>query len=498
MKGVLRCIYILACVAMLAACKKDFDGTAKPNTAPETHLVADTIVRQGDNRFTSQVRVQWWGTDADGFVTGYEYRINGTAWQATKKQDSVFTLIIPTNSDTFDFDFEVRAIDNNGNADASPARLFFPVKNSAPTVNFYVSSAVPSRTPVRSFPAIRYTWQAGDLDGDISLDSFEICFNDTNGPFTKIAPGIRDILVVGKNLTGNVTDCDIYLGSNQTPWNRTISGLKLNDSNKLYIRAIDKTGSKSSFTASYTLFVRKPQGDILVVNAIESQFLRASVQNFYLTALASATSKPYDLMMATERNGNNYTELSPDPFTQAQIFGFFKRILWFSDDTEASLGLLQKSSSVFFDKGGRMMVVSAANDNLPTDPAYLDFTPIKSYLPVTNKDAFLMQQNDSLLPVSGAWPTLRTPNFLTGIRPYELPIDNNLYAYSVLYNGRITRENNSVVSPWTGTSTLVSKRVRKADNKTDFIISVVPMHLFNGLSNFNAFMGQAINTELEF
>src|SRR5215212_2966517 len=155
--------------ALLAGCKKDFDGSAKENLAPETYVVTDTIVRPGSDRFPSQVEIQWWGSDPDGYITGYEVRINGGAWETTTKQDSLFTLIIPGTSDTFDFSFEVRAIDNKGKTDESPARLFYPVKNTAPTVNFYVPTTTPSRNPDRSFPALRFQWQANDLDGISSL-----------------------------------------------------------------------------------------------------------------------------------------------------------------------------------------------------------------------------------------------------------------------------------------------------------------------------------------
>lgn len=491
-------LVFVAVAAVLAGCKKDFDGAAKENLAPETYVVTDTIVRPGNDRFPSQVEIQWWGSDPDGYVTGYEVRINGGPWEQTTRQDSVFTLIIPGTGDTFDFDFEVRAIDNKSKQDESPARLFYPVRNTAPSVSFYVPTTVPSRNPDRSFPALRFQWLANDLDGISSLDSFEISWNDTTGPFTKLPPGIRDILLVGTNLSGTITDCDIYLGSNQTPWGKKIPGLKLNDSNVLYIRAVDKVQAKSGFAVSKRVFVRKPQGDILVVNAVESQFTRAGIQNFYTASLATATSKPFDILKATDIFQNNYTELSPDPFTQAQVFGFFKRIFWFSDNTEFSLGLLQKSSSVFFAKGGRMMVISAANDNLPTDPPYLDFTPIKSYLPVSGNDVFLMNSNDSLVPVQAGWPVLTTPNFQTGIRPFEVQPNNPDYSFSVLYNGRILNEKNSTTTRWTGISSLIARRVRKSDNKTDFIISVVPLHQFNGLSNFDLFMDLAVNTELEF
>lgn len=491
-------LFFLAAIAAFSACKKDFDGSEKPNQLPETYVVTDTIVRTGDNRFTSQVKIQWWGTDADGYIQGFEYRINDSAWQFTKKQDSTFLLIIPGNADTFDFKFEVRAIDNKNERDASPARLFYPVKNTSPTVGFYVPTSVPSRNPVRTFPALRFLWQANDLDGVASLDSFEICWNDTTGPKVKIPPAIRDVLLVGTNLSGTVTDCQIYLGSSQNPWGPTIGGLKLNDSNVLYIRAIDKVGAASPFAATAKVFVRKPTSDILVVNAIESQFTKATIQNFYTTSLNNTLGKPFDILQATERVANNYTELSADPFTQAQVFKFFKRVFWFSDNTDFSLGLLQKSSGLFFAAGGRIMVVTAANDNLPAAPAYLDFTPIKGYLPVSSTNSFLMQQNDSIVPKNAGWPILTTPNFLTGIRPFELQPDNIDYSFASLYDGLITNEKSGNISRWTGVSTLMAKRVRKADGKTDFVICTVPLHQFNGQSNFDAFVSQAVVTELEF
>lgn len=497
-KGFKYLFYVVAVIA-LAACKKDFDGDEKANQAPDTFVVADTINRQGNDRFTSQVQIQWWASDADGYVDGYEYRINDSAWKFTRRQDSTFLLIIPGTQDTFDFKFEVRAIDNKGERDPSPALLYYPVKNTAPTVNFYAPTAVPSRNPTRSFPALRFYWRADDLDGVASLDSFEICLNDTTGPKVKVPPAFRDILILGKNLTGATTDCDIYFGSNQTPSGTLLSGLILDDSNTLYIRAIDKVGATSQFAVANKILVRKPKGKILVVNAIESQFSRPAIQTFYTDALNNAIgATPYDIMMATELVANNYSELSPDPFTQSKIFEFFDRIFWFSDNTAFSMGLLQKSSGLFFANGGRMFMVASANDNLPEQPLYLDFTPISKYLPVSNNDAFLMQQDDSLVPTQAGWPVMITPNFLTGIRPFELPLDNVDFSYQTLYNGTITREQGSNITRWTGTSTLMSKRVRKSDNKTNFIISVVPLHQFNKANNINTLINQAVNTELEF
>lgn len=496
-KGI-KYLYFLAAIAALTACKKDFEGTEKANLAPETFVIADTIIRSGGNRFTSQVQVQWAGTDEDGYIDGFEYRFNDSAWQFTNRQDSIFLLIIPSNQDTFDFKFEVRAIDNKGERDLSPARLYYPIKNTNPTVSFYVPTTVPSRNPTRSFPALRFYWEANDLDGISSLDSFEVCLNDTTAPKTKIPASFRDLLLVGNNLTGSSTNCDIYLGASQTVSAITLSGLLLDDSNTLYIRAVDKVGAASTFSASNKILVRKPIGDILMVNAISSQFQQATIQSFYTTAFNAVNAKPYDTMLATELVANNYSELSPDPFTQSKVFEFFKHIFWFSDNTEFSMSLLQKSSSPFFANNGRMLLVTSANDNIAEAPLYLDFTPVSRFLPVSTSEAFLMKQNDSLVPTNAGWPILQTSNFITGIRPFELPLSNVDFSFSPLYSGTITQEKSGNSTRWTGVSTLAAKRTRKNDNKTNFIVCIAPLHQFNKNNNINSFIDQAVNTELEF
>jgi len=93
-------------VSLLGSCRKEeFSGTRKSNVAPQTYMLADTIVRTGDNRYRTQVLVQWWGTDSHGFITGYEVSTDGVNWFYTTRQDSLFTLSLPAGKDTFDFPF---------------------------------------------------------------------------------------------------------------------------------------------------------------------------------------------------------------------------------------------------------------------------------------------------------------------------------------------------------------------------------------------------------
>ena len=98
----------LLCIAMvLTSCNRELEGIISANLAPETHTVADTIIRFGDDRLESEVELRWWGDDSDGFVTGYEFTFEAvitpaTIWNYTELQDSTFILAPPAGADSAD------------------------------------------------------------------------------------------------------------------------------------------------------------------------------------------------------------------------------------------------------------------------------------------------------------------------------------------------------------------------------------------------------------
>ena len=221
-----RLLLFCTCLLLLA-CRKDFTGDLLQNEAPQTSMAADTIDRSGDNRFQSVVHIEWWGDDPDGFVKGYEISFNGTDWSFTQSQDSTFTLALPGNSDTFDFDFYVRAIDNLGLADPSPARLKYPVKNSPPDIRFIV----PAGTPLRSFPAVKYFWEGSDPDGAGSIDHYELVWNDTTTAPLVLGSNFSEVGLVAKSIAGTVSDCNVYPGTLTSPIATALPGMRLADDN---------------------------------------------------------------------------------------------------------------------------------------------------------------------------------------------------------------------------------------------------------------------------
>lgn len=120
----------LACgaVALAAICvscnRQPTDkGQSFGDQAPETAFAPAPLDGSMNNPF--KLRLEWHGNEADGLIKGYEYRIEGpaqnNAWQFTEDFFVSFRL-----RDGW-YTVEVRAVDNNGNADPTPAKRRFHV-----------------------------------------------------------------------------------------------------------------------------------------------------------------------------------------------------------------------------------------------------------------------------------------------------------------------------------------------------------------------------------
>ncbi|MBS1272445.1 MAG: hypothetical protein MAGBODY4_01590 [Candidatus Marinimicrobia bacterium] len=155
----------------------------------------DTSRLGGRNTFIpdtteSKKIIYWWGDDPDGEVVAYQYKWNfEDTWTTDSTEHDTFYLPIRTAFDQFEF--QVRAIDNAGAMDASPARLTFPVFNSPPVVEFVLNSN-PSGNPedtTTTFPTRSFFWSAIDPDGNetiVSVDYYlaEGTIADTSLPDT--------------------------------------------------------------------------------------------------------------------------------------------------------------------------------------------------------------------------------------------------------------------------------------------------------------------------
>jgi len=152
-----------------ASCERPTEPS-HANNPPDTKLA--NIPKDSATVF-ALVTLYWDGGDYDGFITGYQYRyftshlvpgtgqwapFDSTAWKDTTGS----TVTIPFNStDSLNLQrFEVRAVDNDGNVDPTPAtkiltttrtaapvtRLLFPAKDAKVLVSQQVTDWWPGLT----------------------------------------------------------------------------------------------------------------------------------------------------------------------------------------------------------------------------------------------------------------------------------------------------------------------------------------------------------------
>jgi hypothetical protein len=158
---------VLLAAVMLAGCS---GNTAyKPNLPPETTLfvqfnAADTV----NHTVPYQAHLYWLGSDVDGFVSAFEIRFKDparptdTLWVRTTKTDSL--IDVPTPNGISMPTFQVRAIDDHGEVDPTPAQQDFSFKNEKPVIRI----TNPLSVSDTSFATITLKWLAVDPDGDAS------------------------------------------------------------------------------------------------------------------------------------------------------------------------------------------------------------------------------------------------------------------------------------------------------------------------------------------
>lgn len=502
MKRILLYLVAFQLFILINACKKGTSGDRNAVAPPETYVVIDSINRVGSERLITRVEMHWFGVSQGGFITGYEISIdNKQTWFFTTKTDSVFLLDIPTGQDTADVAVYVRAIDNFGQTDPTPASTLFPIKNSPPTVSFIFSTpqpGIPSQNPTITFPVLKYTIRGSDPDGMAQMAGYNLYLNDTNATPLFLNANVTAITIAAINLTADSSICNIFTGNSTTPIG-TAGFLRLNANNTIYLQAVDRALSKSGFIAAPPIWVKKPQpSKVLVVNAYRSN--RTFVQNFYTNRMASIGITQFDTLQLTEVSNNNYTQLAPDFETQQRIFALFDKVVWFGDDADFSLAIGQRSTSNFFNRGGRLFLALAINTTFDPLSNFLDWTPIGRLVNPPTGSIFRVNNNASVAPVKPGWPTIRSTSVISSARPFEIPPSGGLYSFDTLYSGGIIEQiTGQPIRTWGGISNVIAKRYfTSGSQQTNFVISSIPIENFNGNNNIDTLFKHILIDELKF
>lgn len=188
-------ILLLACASGCSD-KTDLNGTPLPNSIPDTRITGHPVVLEA----SFAVDLKWVGFDTDGEITGYEWKISNNGidgisprdtltvdpltgavihpWHFTTHTDSTFVLLAdqpgfpgddPANPRSFrTHSVFIRALDDKGAVDPSPAYLTFNSTTVVPTVRVIFPHL--HTNIARNVPAtVNLAWEGSDPDFDGGL-----------------------------------------------------------------------------------------------------------------------------------------------------------------------------------------------------------------------------------------------------------------------------------------------------------------------------------------
>ncbi len=441
-------------IAGMISCSKEGINNPVGNQPPDTglFLYPDSTINQQPSR----LNLHWWGDDPDGIILGFYYKWEGidSGWSFTTSNDSIFALPIGSSDTTYLF--SVAAVDASGNKvydqyvernginfgaepfidgngdgnynegeqfydigliDPTPAESLFPIKNTPPVLTWNELTVLPDT----SFPVMTFKWDATDLDGDESIGFIRIALNDTAN-FVSLDGTVRLATLRINDLNDPNPEMQILInGSDQNIHAELLSGLLLDNNNKIYLQAEDLSGARSEIISlpdsSGSWYVKKPKGQLLIFDDIYTGTSDEEARIFYNQVFStigggSLAGKfdQYDLFN------------QPLPFesvTLLETMKLFEYAFWYSA-SDPRIDLLNIVTNKYLQIGGKIAFSMTFQDS--SDEFPFDLSILQGFLPVDNVSStlpFLLAGADVLPsePTSG-YPPLKTTATISFIRTY--------------------------------------------------------------------------------
>lgn len=465
---------VLSLFVFISACKK---GEQAPNASPDTEMSIQSINLTGDARLNSTVNLTWFGTDIDGFVAYYEYRINEGEWIQTNTQDTTFLFDIDPDQDSTDIDFYVRSIDNEGGVDRTPAYLRVPLKNTPPIVSFEEESLPIDTTNL----VITFRYTASDPDGNNTLSKAFIRANE--GTWSEIDLREKLISLVPKNTeVAGLGEADVYFGLSTTPA-LTIDGFVNDGDNVIQLKISDIANAESEVDSTDSIYVKPQTADLLVVGAHN-----ASITAAYKTLVNDNYATGADFVDYAGNGGANQPRFWEPTFSI--LSSFYDKVFFHSDEANVTnpfsgadgmiLDFAAPVIQTLIDQRKKVLVSTAfaTGADLSIIGGVLS---IDSFSP-SNGQAFFT--NDSFAKsFDPDYSDLQPTNFLLATDPFYPAIDAEPF-----YSAQLTPSGG-----WTGPSTIAVRR-RNSSGDVNLVLFTVEIHKLGKLkANQNELISKILN-----
>ncbi len=459
----------------LSSCKED---QPIQNRAPDTHLSIEKINLIGENRLNSSVYLSWFGTDKDGYVTGYEFSTDQLNWSYTKSRDSLFKFPIDPGKDTTDIEFYIRAIDNDNNKDASPAYLKIPLRNSAPETEINEES-FPNDT---AFSVVTFRWAFSDPDGDNTVVKALLKAND--GDWTEID---RSKFMVSIRLQDSRSqgpgDANVYYNTDITTIGATLNKVNNNGDNVFYLKVIDFAGTESTVDTSLTVFIKKQNSDLLLIGG------QPKPVNEVYGKLVADNYGSFDAVDFALDNGQYQPKFWNPTFSL--LTELYDKLVFncdqslFSNPITGQSGLLLEFAAPvlqnFNNQGGKSFITTSF-------PAGFIPTELQGGLPIdslsTTSGQAVVSNDSSLVGINSDWPDLKPKNLILGVDPFLPSLDGE-----PIYTAQI-----STFGAWEGPN--VVGAIRKRNGNVNQVFFSVELYRFDmSPTQLDILFDKILNTE---
>ncbi|TMQ72725.1 MAG: hypothetical protein E6K80_02000 [Candidatus Eisenbacteria bacterium] len=291
----------------------------EPLSTPHTYIFIQGPV----DTVNHIVKLHWYGTDAHGYIAGYEVRLLNplaaadSAWRFTVATDTTLTVLTPTGFT--EAVFEARAINDRGVRDPDPARQTFDFSNQPPVLRI-VGKPNPLDHSDTTFASVTVTWTVSDPDGNADA-VVSRAWLDGRQDSPQLAHGTSFTMPSAEFLQGGA-----YLSGPRT----------------LYMQPIDDGGMAGAID-SCTWYVRQPvptRVDTLYSNAIA----RTGIDPTTVRLLHLSASQPF----------RSAADL-------AQTLGLFESVVWYRGELAslpATLMSYGDGVGQYLEHGGRLFLES--------------------------------------------------------------------------------------------------------------------------------------------
>ncbi|RMG65201.1 MAG: hypothetical protein D6715_08780 [Calditrichaeota bacterium] len=450
-------LVLLAALLVLPGCTDSITGEPHPNQPPDTRVFVQAPPGDSLNSTRSIQHLFWDGSDPDGFVVGFKYTwaANPTEadWVFTKERSGVFPLTI-LGQDTV-YRFQVKAVDNLGAEDPTPATQLFPIVNSPPSISWTLISQIPDTT----FTVAAFTWQASDPDGDSTIVAFEYALDDTSAGWRRIPGQLRRVILTAD------------------------SGLTEGD-HAFYIRAVDIAGSRSQTLRmpedpNRFWHVRQPRGRYLLIDDYQVENSTTRFPDAFYRSMLNDILGPAGESFSYW----NIETLFPaniDQFVQTVLL--FDRVIWYSDiisESDDHFIAAQVAIPKFRDRGGKLIYTVQFNQGFGRQGDPLAFSPVDSlgkalnFIPpggIYYPDSAFASAFPGVRPL----PQLEVSGFILGIIALKPKVTSiPMYRY---------QETGTAADP-------IFVMIGRNDNtgQFDFVFAGTPLHFLQGNGKLNEF-----------